>query len=143
MLTDVLATHLWAVSGISALCDWFLEQRSRRVHSAPVQMTLNPWRVSANPIVLFDWFGAGDWCFLPGGLLYAFGAYSCTLWDNVTACWIVELAAAVCFFVDALLYFPQLRTMSKQPELYTRIAAHKSGLIPMIPTETEQQTLLP
>jgi hypothetical protein len=144
MLSDVVATHLWAISGLCALGDWIFEQRSRKYHSAPVQMTMLPWRISEQPLVIFDWFGWGDWFFLPGGILYATGAYTCTLIKNTDLCWSIELAAAVCFLIDALLYFPQLEHMKRTPELYTRASpSQQANLVPLYEQKQETTSLLP
>jgi len=124
--SDIVATHLWVVSGLTQLTVWTLNKMARKRHNAPIQFTFRPCSPSSpaklmhhETIMLYDWGGVGDWLFLPGGVLYALGSYRC-FWKVVFhECWTIQTLAGLCYFINALSYWPSILLERRYPFLYS------------------------
>tara|TARA_R110002050_G_scaffold146452_2_gene271876 strand:- start:244 stop:1095 length:852 start_codon:yes stop_codon:yes gene_type:complete len=56
----------------------------------------------------FDWCGLGDWFFLPAGVFYVISTYVCYLTDSFVGCQVTMLLGALCYLIDAIVYYPGL-----------------------------------
>lgn len=174
--SDIVATHLWALSGLCGLVNWYFHQRARNFHNAPYQFTMLPWRTTVSlpppppsnflllptsapsttshrsydslssctslPLysapstgsqrqqsvtvnVFFNWFGWGDWFFIPGGFCYAAGAYVCLFTDLSDLCWGLKTAAAGFYLIDSMFYWPDVFRKKRSPHYYSTSPEHK------------------
>lgn len=124
--SDIFATHLWVVSGLSQMMVWYLNSAARKLHDSPIQYSMRPCYAPSSPakhlnkerVLLFDWNGWGDWLFLPGGLLYALGSYRCFWYPIFHECWAIQTAAGLAYLINSISYMPSIYLKYKYPRYY-------------------------